>query len=39
MHDSDRVSDTMKAKMHRLLSKHKDGILSNDFINVFHVSI
>lgn len=39
MYDSDMISDTMKDKMCQILSKHKDGILCNDFINVFHVSI
>ncbi|CAH1731459.1 unnamed protein product [Aphis gossypii] len=36
MYDSDRISDTMKVKMCRILSKHKDGILCNDFINAFY---
>ncbi|KAE9528672.1 hypothetical protein AGLY_012247 [Aphis glycines] len=36
MYDSDRISDTMKVKMCQILSKHKDGILCNDFINAFY---
>jgi len=31
--------DSMKVKMRRLLSKHKDGILCNDFMDVYGVSI
>jgi len=39
MYDSDTVLDTMKVKMRRILSKHKDGILCNDFMDVYGVSI
>ncbi|CAH1731463.1 unnamed protein product [Aphis gossypii] len=35
MYDSDTVLDTMKVKMRRILSKHKDGILCNDFMDVY----
>lgn len=31
--------DTMKVKMRHVLSKHKDGILCSDFMNVYGVSI
>ncbi|KAF0756356.1 tudor domain-containing protein 5-like [Aphis craccivora] len=32
---SNIISDTMKIKLRRLLSKHKDGILCNNFLNVY----
>ncbi|XP_050063063.1 uncharacterized protein LOC126552407 [Aphis gossypii] len=35
MYDSDTVLDTMKVKMRRILSKHKDGILCNDFMDIY----
>lgn len=39
MYDSDTVSNRMKDKMRRILSKHKDGILCNDFLDVYGVSV
>ncbi|XP_026816464.1 uncharacterized protein LOC113555992 isoform X2 [Rhopalosiphum maidis] len=35
MYDSDTILDTMKVKMRRILTKHKDGILCNDFMDIY----
>ncbi|XP_008185199.1 uncharacterized protein LOC100158689 [Acyrthosiphon pisum] len=35
IYDAETILDTMKVKMRCLLSKHKDGILCNDFMNVY----
>jgi hypothetical protein len=39
MYDSDTILDTMKVKMRRILTKYKDGILCNDFMDIYGVSI
>jgi len=39
IYDADTVLDSMKVKMRQILSKHKDGILCNDFMNIYGVSI
>ncbi|XP_025202194.1 LOW QUALITY PROTEIN: uncharacterized protein LOC112599489 [Melanaphis sacchari] len=35
MYDADTILDTMKVKMRSILSKHKDGILCNDFMDIY----
>ncbi|XP_022169440.1 uncharacterized protein LOC111033146 isoform X1 [Myzus persicae] len=35
IYDADTILDTMKVKMRQILSKYKDGILCNDFMNVY----
>ncbi|KAL5236605.1 hypothetical protein ACI65C_004015 [Semiaphis heraclei] len=35
IYDADTIMDTMKVKMRHVLSKHKDGILCSDFMNVY----
>uniref|UniRef100_A0A2S2PA58 Tudor domain-containing protein 1 n=2 Tax=Schizaphis graminum TaxID=13262 RepID=A0A2S2PA58_SCHGA len=35
MYDSDTILDTMKVKMRRILTKYKDGILCNDFMDIY----
>lgn len=38
VYDSDMILDSMKKKMSSLLTKHKDGILCNAFMDIYGVS-
>jgi len=39
VHFSNIVSDTMKINMRNILNKHRNGILCNDFMDIYNVSI